>query len=114
MAHAFLATLYVNLQETSLSTESMKRAYDLRDRVSEKEKFYIESHYYHFTWRKPIRSTSILHKPIRGAKDILSTWQLVTALWANMTRPSPQRSRPCVKTQRITSPTRILWPFIQT
>ena len=48
MAHAFLATLYVNLQETSLSTESMKRAYDLRDRVSEKEKFYIESHYYHF------------------------------------------------------------------
>src|SRR5437667_267483 len=48
MAHAFLATLYVNLQETSLSTESMKRAYDLRDRVSEKEKFYIESHYCHF------------------------------------------------------------------
>ena len=48
MAHAFLATLYVNLQETSLSAESMKRAYDLRDRVSEKEKFYIESHYYHF------------------------------------------------------------------
>jgi DNA-binding winged helix-turn-helix (wHTH) protein/tetratricopeptide (TPR) repeat protein len=48
MAHAFLATLYVNLQETSLSTESMKRAYDLRDRVSEKERFYIESHYYHF------------------------------------------------------------------
>ena len=48
MAHASLATLYVNLQETSLSTESMKRAYDLRDRVSERERFYIESHYYDF------------------------------------------------------------------
>ena len=48
MAHANLATLYANLQEPSLSTESMKRAYDLRDRVSERERFYIESHYYHF------------------------------------------------------------------
>ncbi len=48
MAHAFLATLYQNLQEQTLSMESMKRAYDLRDRVSEKERFYIESHYYHF------------------------------------------------------------------
>jgi tetratricopeptide (TPR) repeat protein len=27
--------------------ESMKRAYDLRDRVGENERFYIESHYYH-------------------------------------------------------------------
>jgi DNA-binding winged helix-turn-helix (wHTH) protein/tetratricopeptide (TPR) repeat protein len=48
MAHAFLATLYQNLQEQTLSMESMKRAYDLRNRVSEKERFYIESHYYHF------------------------------------------------------------------
>jgi serine/threonine protein kinase/Tfp pilus assembly protein PilF len=48
LAHAVLATMYVNLQEPSLSTESMKRAYDLRGRVSEQERFYIESHYYHF------------------------------------------------------------------
>ena len=46
MAHASLATLYINLQEPSLSAESMKRAYDLRDRVSEAERFYIESSYY--------------------------------------------------------------------
>jgi serine/threonine protein kinase/tetratricopeptide (TPR) repeat protein len=48
MAHAYLAILYKNLQEITLSTESMKRAYDLRDRVGEQERFYIESHYYHF------------------------------------------------------------------
>ena len=46
MAHAFLGTFYVNLQEPSLSTESMKRAYDLRFRVSEEERFFIESLYY--------------------------------------------------------------------
>ncbi len=48
MAHAYLAMLYMNLHEPGLSTESMKRAYDLRERVSEDERFYIESHYYHF------------------------------------------------------------------
>jgi len=47
-AHATLATMYVNLHEASLATESMKKAYDLRDRVSEMERFYIESHYHHF------------------------------------------------------------------
>jgi DNA-binding winged helix-turn-helix (wHTH) protein/tetratricopeptide (TPR) repeat protein len=47
MAHAYLGTLYFDLQERSLSMESMKRAYDLRDRVGENERFYIESHYYH-------------------------------------------------------------------
>jgi DNA-binding winged helix-turn-helix (wHTH) protein len=48
MAHAKLATVYINLQETTLSAVSIKRAYDLRDRVSEEERFYIESHYYQF------------------------------------------------------------------
>jgi eukaryotic-like serine/threonine-protein kinase len=48
MAHAYLGSLYFDLQERSLSMESMKRAYDLRDRVGENERFYIESHYYNF------------------------------------------------------------------
>ena len=48
MAHALLGTVYSNLQEPSLAAESLKKAYDLRDRVSEWERFYIESHYYHF------------------------------------------------------------------
>lgn len=48
MAHAYLGTMYANLQETGLSSMSMKRAYELRDRLSESERFYIESHYHHF------------------------------------------------------------------
>jgi hypothetical protein len=30
---------------TSLATENARKAYELRDRVSERERFYIESHY---------------------------------------------------------------------
>src|SRR3984885_5026165 len=48
MAYAMLGTAYHNLGETKLSAENTSKAYDLRSRVSEWEKFYIESHYYHF------------------------------------------------------------------
>jgi len=48
MAHAMLGTAYHNLGEKRLSAESTRRAYELRSHVSEWEKFYIESHYYHF------------------------------------------------------------------
>jgi Flp pilus assembly protein TadD len=45
MAYAGLGTNYSNLGETGLAAENLKKAYDLRDRVSEREKFYISSHY---------------------------------------------------------------------
>jgi DNA-binding winged helix-turn-helix (wHTH) protein/tetratricopeptide (TPR) repeat protein len=45
MAYAVLGTAYGPLGETSLAIENTKKAYDLRDRVSEREKFYISSHY---------------------------------------------------------------------
>jgi tetratricopeptide (TPR) repeat protein len=48
MAHASLGTVYSNGGKLELSRESMKRAYELRDRVSDREKFYITSHYEHF------------------------------------------------------------------
>jgi serine/threonine protein kinase len=46
MAYARLGTMYTNLGESTLGVENTRRGYDLRDRVSEEEKFYIESHYY--------------------------------------------------------------------
>jgi len=46
MAYASLGTSYSNVGETSLASENTKKAYELSDRVSEREKFYIESNYY--------------------------------------------------------------------
>jgi eukaryotic-like serine/threonine-protein kinase len=46
MAYARLGTSYDNLGETTIGAENLKRAYELRERASEPEKFYIESHYY--------------------------------------------------------------------
>jgi tetratricopeptide (TPR) repeat protein len=46
MAYAALGTSYGNLGEPSLAAENVRKAYELRERVSERERFYIESHYY--------------------------------------------------------------------
>jgi len=48
MAYAALGTTYHNLGEKELASQNTSRAYELRSRVSEREKFYIESHYYDF------------------------------------------------------------------
>jgi serine/threonine protein kinase/tetratricopeptide (TPR) repeat protein len=48
MAYAFLGTTYHNLGEKNLAADNTRKAYGLRSRVSEWEKFYIESHYHHF------------------------------------------------------------------
>jgi tetratricopeptide (TPR) repeat protein len=48
MAYAILGTAYHNLGEKVLSAQNTRKAYDLRNHVSEWEKFYIESHYHHF------------------------------------------------------------------
>ena len=47
-AYGGLALSYSNLGETDLAAESARRAYELRDRVSEPEKFLIEANYYEY------------------------------------------------------------------
>src|SRR6266403_1471445 len=46
IAYAALGTTYHNLGEKELAAENTRRAFELRAKVSEREKFYIESHYY--------------------------------------------------------------------
>jgi tetratricopeptide (TPR) repeat protein len=48
MAYARLGTIYGNLGQTTRSAENARKAYELRERVSEPEKFYIVSHYEHY------------------------------------------------------------------
>ena len=46
LAYTQLGIAYSNLSQASLATENMKKAYELRDRVSEREKYHIEAVYY--------------------------------------------------------------------
>jgi tetratricopeptide (TPR) repeat protein len=46
MAYARLATVYFNLRRLALSRETSAKAFELRDRVSEKERLYVSAGYY--------------------------------------------------------------------
>jgi eukaryotic-like serine/threonine-protein kinase len=46
MAHALLGHMYELLQESALSAGSISKAYELRDRASDPERFFIDLNYY--------------------------------------------------------------------
>jgi serine/threonine protein kinase/tetratricopeptide (TPR) repeat protein len=46
MAYARMGTAYSNLGQSTAAEECRKKAFELRDRASEREKLYIMSHYY--------------------------------------------------------------------
>jgi len=46
MAHAVLAAVYSNLDDAAMASEHAKQAFALRDRVTERERFYVDSSYY--------------------------------------------------------------------
>ncbi len=48
MAYGRLGTNYYGLGETARAADNIRKAYELRERVSEREKFYIVSHYEQF------------------------------------------------------------------
>ena len=66
VVYADLGTVYCNLGETELCAESVKKAYELRERVTEKERFYIDSNYYMYR-------TGELEK----AADVFREWKQV-------------------------------------
>jgi eukaryotic-like serine/threonine-protein kinase len=48
MAYASLGTSYNNAGETVLADPNIRKAYELREHVSTRERYYIESRYFHF------------------------------------------------------------------
>jgi tetratricopeptide (TPR) repeat protein len=46
VAYVALGDCYSNIGQTTQGMENLKRAFELRERVSEREKFLISSHYY--------------------------------------------------------------------
>src|SRR5262249_50557727 len=48
IAHARLAAVYFNTRQLDLAGQEAQKAFELRDRASEREKFYISDNYYAF------------------------------------------------------------------
>ena len=46
LAYRALGAMYGNLNQSARMAENVRKAYELREKVSERERFYIEAHYY--------------------------------------------------------------------
>jgi len=64
MAYARMGAIYFNLNEVGRGAENERKAYELREKVSERERFYIEGRYFEF-------ATGQLEK----AAQIYELWQ---------------------------------------
>jgi serine/threonine protein kinase/tetratricopeptide (TPR) repeat protein len=60
MAYARLAVMYNNQFQTELAAQYSQKAYDLRDRVSEREKFYISEKYASYVTGDREEATNVL------------------------------------------------------
>jgi eukaryotic-like serine/threonine-protein kinase len=59
LANATLGIVYSNLTQEQLSESYLKKAFDLKDRASDRERFYISTHYYEIVTRELEKSIDI-------------------------------------------------------
>jgi tetratricopeptide (TPR) repeat protein len=62
MAQATLGVCYSNLTQRELAASYIRKAFDLKERTSEREKFYISAHYYDLVTRELEKSIEIYEK----------------------------------------------------
>jgi len=67
LAYATLGVSYGNNQEVKAAQENLKKAFALKDRATERERFYIQAHYYD-------EVTGEIDKTIQAYQDYLSTY----------------------------------------
>jgi len=76
-AYSALGISYINLREPGLATENLQKAYDLRDKVSERERFRISANYY-------LLVTGELEKAIQTYETWAQTYPRNNEPWGNL------------------------------
>ena len=76
-AYSALGISYINLREPGLATANLQKAYDLRDRVSERERFRISANYY-------LLVTGELEKAIQTYETWSQTYPRNNEPWGNL------------------------------
>jgi tetratricopeptide (TPR) repeat protein/predicted Ser/Thr protein kinase len=77
MAYATLGVVYGNLTQEELQRVNMKKAFDLKDRASEREKLYISAHHYD-------EDTGEIDKAIETYEQWKKTYPRDTVPWDNL------------------------------
>jgi hypothetical protein len=85
IGYAELGAAYMNVGARTLGAENIRKAFELRERASQRERFYIEATYYGLLTRElekaehPVRSGS---RVIRATGGHTMIWQSSTRSWS--------------------------------
>ena len=82
MTYMYLGFMYANLGENRLSAESMTKAYELRDRVSEREKLMIDAAYHDFVTGNLDKARESLDLVIQTYPRFWVPHDILAGLWA--------------------------------
>jgi tetratricopeptide (TPR) repeat protein len=102
MAYNWLATAYFDLDEIGLGAENARKAYDLREKVSERERFNIEGFYYQTAtgelekaaqtdelWQQTYPRDSMAYTELGAISATLGNWEKALEEWREALRSEP-------------------------
>jgi DNA-binding winged helix-turn-helix (wHTH) protein/tetratricopeptide (TPR) repeat protein len=84
MAYAGLGTIYQNLNEVTLSIANMQKAFDLRNRVTEAERFSIEARYYQYATGELEKAVEVLELSKRAYPATISVYNHLGTIQTSM------------------------------
>jgi tetratricopeptide (TPR) repeat protein len=102
MAYARMSAVYKDLNEAGRGAENARKAYDLRGKVSERERFYIEGNYYLFVtgelekaaqtyelWQQTYPRDDMPYRSLGFVSAVLENWEKALEEWRAALRLEP-------------------------
>jgi tetratricopeptide (TPR) repeat protein len=102
MAYAWMSGVYYVLNEVGRGAENARKAYDLREKVSERERFLIEGVYYLFAtgelekaaqtcelWQQTYPRDDIAYRRLGLISDFRGNWEKALEVWREALRLEP-------------------------
>jgi tetratricopeptide (TPR) repeat protein/tRNA A-37 threonylcarbamoyl transferase component Bud32 len=102
MPYSWIATAYFDLEEIGLGAENARKAYDLREKVSERERFNIEGFYYLTAtgelekaaqtdelWQQTYPRDAMAYTDLGAISAILGNWEKALEEWREALRLEP-------------------------
>jgi len=105
MPYAAMSIAYNNLNEAGRAVDSARKAYELREKVSERERFFIEGSYYLFAtgelekaaqvyelWQRTYPRDDLPHRDLGVASFGLGDWEKTLEEWREALRLDPNNA----------------------
>jgi serine/threonine protein kinase/tetratricopeptide (TPR) repeat protein len=105
MAYTWISTVYFDLNEIGQAAENARKAYDLRQKVSERERFFIESDYYDWAtgeleeaaqnydlWQQTYPRDALPYTQLGFVSATLGNWEKALEEWREALRLDPNNA----------------------